>query len=62
METLVEQQTEAFPQEDSCVKGEDAPENIPIWLTRDLIEDAFRKGFKDDKIRVKNYLNSLFLN
>lgn len=52
METLVEQVQEVFNPKENCVEGDDAPEFIPSWLTKDLIEDALRKGFKDDGIEV----------
>lgn len=55
METLVEQVQEVFNPKENCVEGDDAPEFIPSWLTKDLIEDALRKGFKDDGIEVISY-------
>ena len=51
----MEQVQEVFNPKGNCVKGDDAPEFIPSWLTKDLIEDALRKEFKDDGI-VVNFL------
>lgn len=52
MQALVDQVQEVFNPKGKCVKGDDAPEFIPNWLTKDLIQDALRKGFKDDGIVV----------
>lgn len=51
----MEQVQEVFNPKENCVAGDDAPEFIPSWLTKDLIEDALRKGFKDDGIEVNSY-------